>query len=129
MSTHVGDSLVSRAWVPAWQTDPACLGEAGLPWTEDTISASDRQRMAVVCAGCPVIAQCAALAQGTGVTAGFWAGVRYNTGGVRAPEPVAPLLDLPWLAPSQAGPPSWATPAEGEQLEPGLDMGAVVGAA
>ncbi len=129
MSTHVGDSLVGRQWVPSWQTDSACLAEPHLPWTGDSVSVSDRQRMAVVCGRCPVATECAALAHGTDVTAGFWAGVRYTSKGARDPEPVVELLDLPWLNPSLPGPPTWAQPAHGEQLELGLDVGTSVGAA
>lgn len=129
MSTHVGDSLVGRQWVPSWQTDSACLTEPGLPWTEDRVGTTDRQRMAVVCAGCPVATECAALAQQTDVTAGVWAGVRYTASGARDPEPVVELLDLPWLNPSLPGPPAWAAPTHGEQLKLGLDVGTSVGAA
>lgn len=129
MSAHVGDSLVGRVWVPSWQADSACLTEPDLPWTEERVSTADQQRMTVVCGGCPVAKECAALAQETAVTAGFWAGVRYTLGGARDPEPVAPLLDLPWLNPSLPGPPAWAAPEHGEQLELGLDLGMSVGAA
>lgn len=51
-------------------TRPAC---AGMPeYTADRITAEDRERLAGICAGCPLIAECRAFAIASKPTGGFW---------------------------------------------------------
>lgn len=61
-----------------WMRDAACATEpaSGLPWTEDRVQVSERERiqMAAVCKGCPARISCGIFARCARVTAGFWAG-------------------------------------------------------
>lgn len=52
------------------ETVPHC---AGMPeYTADGLSAEDRERLAGVCAGCPLLAECQAFAIASKPTGGFW---------------------------------------------------------
>lgn len=52
---------------------PSC---AGMPeFTADRVSPEDAERIAGICAGCPLLEQCQAFAEASKPTAGFWAGV------------------------------------------------------
>lgn len=52
---------------------PSCAGMA--EYTADRVSPEDAERMAGICAGCPLLARCAAFAEASKPAAGFWAGV------------------------------------------------------
>lgn len=60
----------------AWMTSAACAARPDLPWTTDTTRLPRRTvtAMARVCLACPVREACAAHADTTAVTGGFWAG-------------------------------------------------------
>jgi hypothetical protein len=53
-----------------------CTGWPDLPWTGDArrTSPDEAAVMRAVCQSCPVVHACAAYADATGVTGGFWAG-------------------------------------------------------
>ena len=53
-----------------------CTGWPDLPWTGDSwrTSADEAAVMRAVCHSCPVVHACAAYAEATEVTGGFWAG-------------------------------------------------------
>lgn len=88
---------VNRATVSAsvdscrWVASAACADRADLPWITDAhqVSTVDREAMAAVCAGCPVLASCAAAAERLEVQAGYWAGQNRDT--------LAPVT-LQWVA-------------------------------
>jgi hypothetical protein len=58
----------------AWQTLAACGARADLPWTADEVGTWDAETMRAVCAGCPVLTDCASFVDRTYVCAGWWAG-------------------------------------------------------
>lgn len=60
----------------AWMTSAACATRSDLPWTTDTTRLPRRAVAAMgrVCRACPVREACAAHADATTATGGFWAG-------------------------------------------------------
>ena len=62
----------------SWQRQAACAEPwaVELPWTvrEGCVLEVERQAMRAVCRSCPVLGDCAAFADDTGATVGFWAG-------------------------------------------------------
>ena len=59
-----------------WRDRALCAAFPGLPWVlePERVPESTRRSMVVVCAACPVFADCVAEVRASGVTAGFWAG-------------------------------------------------------
>lgn len=60
----------------AWMGRGDCVTRSDLPWLDDIARVSRWQHlgMQAVCAGCPVLAACAAYVQVAQVSGGFWAG-------------------------------------------------------
>ncbi|MGB3685337.1 MAG: WhiB family transcriptional regulator [Ornithinimicrobium sp.] len=115
-----------NGWIPAWQRDSACLSTPELPWAGERPSDVDQYQMAQVCAGCPVIAECAALADLTKADAGFWAG-HDRTPPRATPRPA----DMPWLdattghtAMAKSRRRRSVRPVPVEQLQLGITVGA-----
>jgi WhiB family redox-sensing transcriptional regulator len=57
-----------------WMRHGACTERPDLPWVGDNPSALNQRRMRVVCAGCPVLAECAEFVIVGRVSHGMWAG-------------------------------------------------------
>ena len=72
-----------------WQTLAACGARADLPWTADPgqVGPWDAETMRGICAGCPVLTDCAAYVAAARVCAGWWAGKDRDPD---AHEPAAP---------------------------------------
>lgn len=70
-----------------WVDSASCADRGDLPWITDAhqVSTLDRDAMAAVCAGCPVLASCAGAAERLEVRAAYWAGQHRDT---LAPVPV-----------------------------------------
>lgn len=66
-----------------WMRRAACADTPQLAWIGPkrghTIPPAELERMAGICDTCPVRAACAAFADETGATAGFWAGKWHHT--------------------------------------------------
>lgn len=60
----------------AWQSLGSCGARTDLPWTAepDEIGPWDAESMRALCTACPVLTQCAAHVDTSGVCAGWWAG-------------------------------------------------------
>lgn len=61
----------------SWMSQGACADRGDLAWLADADTLPTRQRlvMAAVCAGCPVLTDCARYATEQEMTGGFWAGI------------------------------------------------------
>lgn len=83
-------STVTRVELGRWVSAAACADHMDLPWITDAhqVSTVDREAMATVCGGCPVLASCAATAEHLEVRAGYWAGQHRDI--------LAPLL-MQWV--------------------------------
>ncbi len=59
-----------------WREQAWCATVPGLPWIAEPEDVSEAAgvAMAAVCAGCPVVFECADFVACEGVTSGFWAG-------------------------------------------------------
>lgn len=60
----------------AWQALGSCGARTDLPWTAEprAIGPWDAESMRSVCRACPVLKDCAAYVDSSGVCAGWWAG-------------------------------------------------------
>ena len=65
---------MSEQW--SWHSQAWCGLVRGLPWIAEpeNVSAAERVAMTAVCAGCPVVFECADYVAGEGITSGFWCG-------------------------------------------------------
>lgn len=88
----------------AWQTLGSCGARTDLPWTAEPehVGPWDAESMRGLCTACPVLADCAAYADTSGVSAGWWAGTNRDPAYT---EPARPG----WVKASGAsdGQPAW----------------------
>jgi hypothetical protein len=59
-----------------WQALGTCGARTDLPWTAEPadIGPRDAESMRALCRSCPVVTECAAYVETSGVCAGWWAG-------------------------------------------------------
>jgi hypothetical protein len=80
MTSRACHASKGRELETAWMADAACTRMPGLPWIENRqqVPRVIVDLMREICAGCPVLAECADFVVDAEITAGWWAGASYD---------------------------------------------------